>query len=120
MSFTFPQSISWTVTALPANNQTALSMPANVTVTANYVVNIQVKGDGDLKNGSNTIPLSNVYVGKSSPASNDGVKLSTTYQNLYTGLSSPDDAVYTTYWFVTVPSDKPNGEYTFTYYIKVE
>lgn len=121
IGFTIPSSVSWSTINPPVQNASAQSMPANVAVTANDVVNIQLKGLSDLTGTpSGSIPLSNLYIGKTAnPATNDGIKLSQTYQNLYTALSSPDGTSYPTYWFITVAAGQQTGTYSFTYRIQV-
>jgi hypothetical protein len=114
--------ITWTGNA-GQNNITASSMPSNINIYANTVVKIQVKGDGDLQRQSGppaTIALDNVYVGQTASAgNNDGVKLTTSYQDLYTSIDNPDGANYATYWYLTIPDGQPSGIYTFTYYVEV-
>jgi len=119
LGFTAPTSVSWPATNPGTNNRTADSMPANVIITANYVVKVQVKGDGDLQKSppDGSIPLNCVYVGKTGLT--DGVKLTTSYQDLYTSLSSPDNTPYPTYWFLTVPLGTPQGAYSFNFYFEV-
>jgi hypothetical protein len=70
---------------------------------------------------SDTIPLGNVYVGKTAPASNnDGDKLTISPQTLYSNLGVAASQNENMYWFITTPSPCPPGTYTFTYVINID
>jgi hypothetical protein len=122
VSFTIPSAVSWGTLEPGATNATAGSMPANIQVTSNYEVAIQIRGSGDLTNGDGgSIPLANVYVGQTSdPGNNDGIALGQTYKDMYTSITSADGTSYPTYWYISVPAQTQAGTYSFTYYIRVQ
>jgi len=120
ISFTFyPSSVYWT--GDPGNlNISANSMPLNITVSSNVNVAIRVRGGGNLMSNGNTIPLSNVYIGQSSsPSNNDGITLTTSYQDWKTEIPPSEGTDHSSYWFLTIPEGTPAGTYTFTFYIEV-
>jgi len=122
ISIVIVSAIDFGAVAAGVANQSALSMPAYTTYTANAIVKIQIRGGGDPTNEyGDTFPLSNIYDGQTTPASNnDGKKLTTSAQDWKTGLGVALDSQQPMYWFVTTPDPFPAGSYTFTYYINVD
>jgi hypothetical protein len=81
-----------------------------------------VLGSGDPTNEfMDSFPLSNIYVGKTSDYhNNDGKKLTTSLQNLYSDLPVALNQNENMYWFVTTPDPFPPGAYTFQYVINID
>lgn len=120
ISFIIPSNpIEWGVITPNTVNASANSMPFNITISSNIVVKISIKGEGDLLDGGR-IPLSNVYVGRFNTTSyNDGISLSTSYQDWKTQIPSSEGKNHSSYWFLSVPSGTPSGTYTFKFFIEV-
>ena len=100
-------------------NISAASMPLNVTIASTLNVTIQIKGNGDLTNGLNSIPLSNVYVSQTNSTSGNGLQLTTDYQDWMPSIPPSEGETHASYWFLTIPGGTPSGTYTFTFYIQV-
>jgi len=91
----------------------------DITITANDAFSIQAKGNGPLTSGSNTIPLANVEMHASDLGS--AISLTTSYQNI-PGLTSQTRGVDLAKSFklwLTVPSPKEDGDYTYNLSIQV-
>jgi hypothetical protein len=107
---------SWTIT--PGESDILINEGSiNSTVTATVNFDVQVKGSGDLANGTNTIPLSNVKVNYTGTP----ISLSTEYQTV-PGLSDQEsgtDIEVTFQLWLSCPTPLPVGAYTYTLYIRV-
>lgn len=107
IGFSIPSSINWNVITGMVN-QEAASMPAFVTVTSNSIVKIQIRGGGNITGPSISLPLESIRVNTNHDTFGS-IPLTTSYQDLYTSLSSPNGTTYPTYWFVTIPFRAPLG-----------
>jgi hypothetical protein len=118
---TAPSAVNYGTIAAGAANATAQGNPYQVTYTANANVYLQLAGTGNPTNEyGNSIPLSNIYVGKSSSASNnDGIQLTTTLTNLYSSLPVAQNQIENTYWFATTPNPFTPGTYSFQYVVNI-
>lgn len=121
ISFTLSSdAISWGTIYPPSANVSATLMPLTITVSTNVDVKIRLRGGGDLTADGDAIPLANVYVGQTALAeNNDGLFLSTGYQDWATGIPPTEQSAHPSYWFLSVPAGKLTGVYTFTFYVEV-
>lgn len=112
-----------TFTVYPGQiNHSARSMPADIVVTANAPCRLLVNSSTPTK-GGDTIPVSNMIIDNNSvPVDSSGhcLKLSSSYQAWWTGISAGEGQVFHSYWFVTVATNQAAGDYTFTAWFKVE
>jgi hypothetical protein len=122
ISITAPGNLNFGTLDAGVINQTAAGMPVTTTYTGNALFTLTMWGSGDLVNEfGDTIPISNIYVGKtSSPLNNDGVVLTTSAKALYQNLPVASGSTLNMYWYITTPDPFPAGTYTFTYYDNVD
>jgi len=103
-----------TFTGYPGQSIPASQNPLTVSVTSNLDFNIQVRAAGDWS-GPGTIPAS-----ATKAAGEVTVSLSTTYQNVYTGVQYGEAVDKDINWILEAPSDAPTGTYTNTFYVRVQ
>jgi hypothetical protein len=83
-------------------------------VTSNTYSNIQVKAAGDWS-GPTTLPAS---VTKAQGATT--VSLSTTFQNVYTGVPYGETVNRNINWVLEAPPGAPIGIYTNTFHVRIQ
>jgi hypothetical protein len=94
--------------------------PVTVTVDANVDFNIQHKVSGAMENAStsSTIPTSNMYADANGSSPWD-LTLSSTYDNLYSGIGWGESVTNNSYFFLDFPSPLEDLTFTNTYYLEV-
>jgi len=111
--------------ALSTNTLTFLGMqgqsvyasqsPMTVTVTSNQNFDIKVKAAGDWVKGADTMPASATKaIGETT------VSLSTAYQNVWSNVQYGEDVAKQIQWRLDIPADAVPGDYTNTFYVRVE
>jgi len=120
VSVTVPSAVDFGTVSAGATNSSAPSNPYASTYTGNAILLLQVWGTADPSNEfGDSFPLSSIYVGQTAnPANNDGKKLTTSPQNLYSNL--PVALNQNMYWYITTPDPFPPGTYTFQYVINID
>jgi hypothetical protein len=106
-----------TFSGLQGETLAASQNPTVTTVTANVDFDIQVKGAGDWS-GPGTLLLSNTKADKDGSSPYD-LDISTSWQNLWTGVGWGEEVQKNIYWFLTVPMNTTPGDYTNTMYVRV-
>lgn len=113
------ETFSWNINP-GQNNVTINEEVINLTTSANSAYDIQVKGSGDLTNGSYSIALNNVLVENDTLA--DAIALTTEYQDIpgLTNLPSGTDVELTFILWLSCPVGRLPLVYSFTLYVKVK